>query len=165
MSDPRIRPARDDDWAAIWPFFAAIVAEGETYAYPDDLAPEQARELWMEQPPGLTIVLEEEGRVLGSAKMGPNRPSRGDHVGTASFMVDPAASGRGIGRALVTYVVDWHRAQGYAGIQFNAVVETNAAAVHLWESVGFDIIGTVPGAFRSARHGRVGLHVMYLPLD
>ena len=91
----------------------------------------------MERPPGSTVVLEEDGRVLGTAKMGPNRPGRGDHVGTASFMVDPAASGRGVGRALATHVVDWHRAQGYAGIQFNAVVETNAAAVHLWESLGF----------------------------
>ncbi len=164
MSDPRIRAATDDDWAQIWPFFAAILAEGESYAYPDDLTSDQARDLWTEQPPGLTVVLEDGGRVLGTAKMGPNRPSRGDHVGTASFMVDPAASGRGVGRALASYVVDWHRAQGYAGIQFNAVVETNLAAVHLWRSVGFVIVGTVPGAFRSATHGRVGLHVMYLPL-
>ena len=164
MSDPRIRTATDDDWSEIWPFFAAIVADGETYAYPDDLTSDGARGLWMEQPPGLTVVLEDDGRVLGTAKMGPNRPSRGDHVGTASFMVDPAASGRGIGRALATYVVDWHRQQGYDGIQFNAVVETNTAAVHLWQVLGFEVIGTVPGAFRSARHGRVGLHVMYLPL-
>jgi len=165
VSDPRIRPATDDDWSEIWPFFAAIVADGETYAYPDDLTTDEARGLWMEQPPGLTVVLEDDGRVLGTAKMGPNRPSRGDHVGTASFMVDPAASGRGIGRALATYVVDWHRQQGYDGIQFNAVVETNTAAVHLWQDLGFEIVGTVPAAFRSAAHGRVGLHVMYLPLD
>ncbi len=164
MSDPRIRPATDDDWPQIWPFFAAIVAAGETYAYPDDLTSDQARDLWLERPPGLTVVFEDEGRVVGSAKMGPNRPSRGDHVGTASFMVDPAASGRGVGRALAAYVVDWHRTQGYAGVQFNAVVETNEAAVHLWRSIGFEIVGTVPGAFRSATHGRVGLHVMYLPL-
>jgi L-amino acid N-acyltransferase YncA len=164
VSDARIRPATDGDWSEIWPFFAAIVADGETYAYPDDLTSDEASGLWMEQPPGLTVVLEDDGRVLGTAKMGPNRPSRGDHVGTASFMVDPAASGRGIGRALATYVVNWHRRQGYGGIQFNAVVETNAAAVHLWQDLGFEIIGTVPGAFRSTRHGRVGLHVMYLPL-
>ncbi len=164
MSDGRIRPAHEDDWPQIWPFFAAIVADGESYAYPDDLTSEEARDLWMERPPGLTVVLEDDGRVLGTAKMGPNRPSRGDHVGTASFMVDASAGGRGVGRALATYVVDWHREQGYAGIQFNAVVETNTAALRLWQSVGFEIIGTVPGAFRSARHGRVGLHVMYLPL-
>jgi ribosomal protein S18 acetylase RimI-like enzyme len=80
-------------------------------------------------------------------------------------MVDPVCAGRGVGRELASYTVDWHRVQGYAAIQFNAVVETNGAAVHLWESLGFRIVGTVPGAFRSRRHGRVGLHVMYLPLD
>jgi L-amino acid N-acyltransferase YncA len=165
VTDPRIRPATDDDWRHIWPFFSAIVAAGETYAFPEDLTPESGRGWWMEHPPGSTVVLEDAGRVLGSAKMGPNRPGRGDHVGTASFMVDPASQGRGVGRALATYVVDWHRAQGYAGIQFNAVVETNTAAVHLWQSVGFEIVGTVPGAFRSTAHGRVGLHVMYLALD
>ena len=164
MTDPRIRPATDDDWPSIWPFFAAIVAAGETYAFPDDLTLETGRGWWMERPPGETVVLEDDGRVLGSAKMGPNRPGRGDHVGTASFMVDPAAQGRGVGRALAEYVVAWHRERGFAGIQFNAVVETNTAAVRLWQAVGFDIVGTVPGAFRSAAHGRVGLHVMYLDL-
>ena len=118
----------------------------------------------MEEPPARTVVLEEGGRILGSAKMGPNRPGRGAHVGTASFMVDPPAAGRGVGRALASYVVDWHREHGFAGIQFNAVVETNTAAVRLWRSLGFEIVGTVPGAFRSRTHGDVGLHVMYLPL-
>ena len=167
MNDRRIRTATDDDWRRIWPFFRAIVAEGETYAYPDDLTSEQARELWIERPPGHTVVLEDGvdgSRLLGSAKMGPNRPGRGDHVGTASFMVDPQAAGQGVGRALATYVVDWHREHGYDGIQFNAVVATNLPAVHLWQSLGFEIVGTVPGAFRSATHGRVGLHVMYLSL-
>ena len=52
----------------------------------------------------------------------------------------------------------------YRGIQFNAVVETNVAAVRLWQDLGFEIVGTVPGAFRSPEHGYVGLHVMFLSL-
>ena len=46
-------------------------------------------------------------------------------------------------------------------MQFNAVVETNTAAVVLWEKLGFEVIGTVPEAFNHRRLGRVGLHVMY----
>jgi GNAT superfamily N-acetyltransferase len=110
------------------------------------------------------VVAVEEGAVLGTAKMGPDRPGRGDHIGTASFMVDPAAGGRGIGRALGEYVVDWHRRMGYRGIQFNAVVETNTGAVALWQHLGFTIVGTVPGAFRHPTRGHVGLHVMFLAL-
>lgn len=79
-------------------------------------------------------------------------------------MVDPDCHGRGIGRALGEFVIAWHRERGYHGIQFNAVVETNVAAVHLWQSLGFSIIGTVPEAFDHPTHGLVGLHVMYLSL-
>lgn len=163
MSGSRIRPATEADWPRIWPFFESTVLEGETYAYPLDLTSDAARDLWLERPPGASVVLDE-GVILGSAKMGPNRPGHGDHIGTASFMVDPAARGRGVGRELGEYVVQWHREQGFAGIQFNAVVETNTAAVRLWQSLGFEIVGTVPGAFRSPTHGPVGLHVMFLAL-
>ncbi|MBZ5736109.1 GNAT family N-acetyltransferase [Nocardioides sp. TRM66260-LWL] len=161
-----IREATRADWPAIWAFFAPIVAAGETYAYPEDLTSAQAEDLWFKEPPGRTVVAVDAatGAVLGSAGMGPNRPGRGDHVGTASFMVSPNARGRGVGRLLGEHVVAWHRAQGYAGIQFNAVVETNTAAVALWRSLGFEIVGTVPGAYRSRAHGLVGLHVMHLDL-
>jgi L-amino acid N-acyltransferase YncA len=159
-----IRPATDDDWPRIWPFFGAIVAEGETYAYPPDLTSEQARALWLEPPPALTVVMEEDGQILGWARMGPNRPGRGAHIGTASFMVAPEARGQGVGRRLAEWMVQWHRDQGYRGIQFNAVVETNTAAVALWRDLGFQIVGTVPGAFHSRTQGYVGLHVMFLDL-
>jgi len=160
-----IRTAGDEDWPRIWPFFRAIVEGGETYAYPDAMTPEMGQSLWMEHPPGHTVVaVDEQNAVLGSAKMGPNRPGRGAHVATASFMVDPSRSGRGVGRALGDYAVQWARAAGYRSMQFNAVVETNTAAVALWQSLGFEILATVPEAFDHPRHGLVGLQVMYLRL-
>ncbi|MCP2264056.1 GNAT family N-acetyltransferase [Promicromonospora thailandica] len=163
-----IRPFAESDWPAVWPVIESVCRAGETYAYPTDIDEPTARAYWIEPPPGATVVLEEdrgEGPVvLGTAKMGPNRPGNGAHVGTASFMVADAARGRGVGRALGEHVIAWHREHGYRGIQFNAVVQTNAAAVHLWRSLGFQVVGTVPGAFRSPAHGYTGLHVMYLPL-
>jgi len=156
-----IRTATADDWPRIWPFFRDIVAAGETYAYPEDLTEETARPLWMD---GHVVVADEDGTILGSAKMGPNRPGRGAHVSTASFMVDPAAQGRGVGRALGEYAVKWARGAGYHSMQFNAVVETNTGAVALWQALGFQILTTVPEAFESRRHGRVGLHIMYQKL-
>lgn len=159
-----IREATDADWPQIFDFFQVIVAEGKTYAYPDGLSSEQAYALWMEQPPARTVVAVEGEVVLGSAKFGPNRPARGSHIGTASFMVAPSATGRGVGRALAEYVIDELREADYHAIQFNAVVETNTAAVHLWQDLGFTILTTVPEAFDHPEHGLVGLHIMYLPL-
>ena len=164
MSDVVIRPATADDWAAIFPIIQHVVGEGETYALPASLSSDAAREYWMEQPPAQTVVAELHGAIVGTAKMGPNRPGHGDHIGTASFMVDQTVRGAGVGRRLGEYVIDWHRRRGYEGIQFNAVVASNEAAVRLWRSLGFEIVGTVPNAFRSPSHGRVGLHVMFLAL-
>jgi GNAT superfamily N-acetyltransferase len=158
-----IRTATDQDWAEIFPFYRAIMAEGRTYAFPPDQTLEEARPWWMEQSPGRTVVaVDDDGTtIVGSAKMGPNRPGRGRHIATASFLVDPAHRGRGIGRALGEHVIERLAADGYHGIQFNAVVEVNRPAVHLWRSLGFAVIGTVPEAFDHPDEGLVGLHVMY----
>jgi GNAT superfamily N-acetyltransferase len=110
------------------------------------------------------VVAVDAGTVVGTATMGPNRPGRGAHVATASFMVDPAYSGQGVGRALGAHVIAWARQAGYRAMQFNAVVETNTAAVRLWEALGFEILATVPQAFDHRVHGYVGLHVMYQAL-
>lgn len=158
-----IRPITEDDWVAFFPTFTEVVEAGETYAFPLGLSLDEARGWWVKSPPGITVVAVDEttGEVLGSAKTGPNRPGRGSHVSTASFMVSSAARGRGVGRALGEWVLDWAREHGYAAMQFNAVVETNTVAVGLWKALGFEVIGTVPEAFESRAHGRVGLHVMH----
>jgi GNAT superfamily N-acetyltransferase len=156
-----IRAAGQRDWPLIWPFLAQITEAGETYAYPPGLTAESAEPLWMEPAPGQTVVATEGRQILGSAKMGPNRPGRGSHIATASFMVDPAHQGKGTGRALGAFAVEWARSAGYGGMQFNAVVETNEVAVRLWQSLGFRILTTVPGAFDHPRHGFTGLHIMY----
>jgi L-amino acid N-acyltransferase YncA len=160
-----IREATSQDWEAIFPFFSAIVQAGETYAYPEDLSSEQARAYWMADPPGRTVVAVQGDAVLGTATMGPNRPGRGAHVATASFMVDPAHSGQGVGRALGAHVIAWARQAGYRAMQFNAVVETNVAAVRLWQALGFEILTTVPAAYDHRVQGYVGLHVMYQRLN
>ncbi|WP_410169464.1 GNAT family N-acetyltransferase, partial [Actinacidiphila rubida] len=60
--------------------------------------------------------------------------------------------------------LDWAAREGYRGMQFNAVVESNAPAVALYSSLGFRILGTVPDGFRHPHLGYVGLHIMFRPL-
>lgn len=160
-----IREATAEDWPAIWPFFHRIVAEGETFTYPADITEGQGREWWLLRAPFRTVVaVDEAGRVVGTAKMNRNHMGNGSHIASASYMVDPQHSGRGVGRALCTYSVDWARSAGYRAMQFNAVVESNVHAVRLYESVGFEVIGTLPEGFRHPRLGYVGLHIMHLAL-
>ncbi|SDL09061.1 L-amino acid N-acyltransferase YncA [Nonomuraea maritima] len=160
-----IREAVAEDWPDIWAFFRDIVAAGETFTYPTDLGRDQAREWWMLPAPSRTVVaVDESGAVLGTAKMNRNHMGNGSHVASASYMVAPAHQGRGVGRALCAYTLDWARTAGYRMMQFNAVVETNVAAVELYRSLGFEVLGTLPEGFLHPVKGYVGLHVMYRPL-
>ncbi len=157
-----IRDARREDWEAIWPFFHQIVAAAETYAYDPTMTEADGRAVWMIGPPGRTVVATDGGGiVLGTANMYANREGPGSHVASASFMIDPAHAGRGVGRALGEHVIEWARASGFRAVQFNAVVETNEPAVALWRSLGFEVLATVPQAFHHPRHGYVGLLIMH----
>ncbi|MEO8105782.1 MAG: GNAT family N-acetyltransferase [Actinomycetes bacterium] len=160
----QIRAAAAADWPALWPLVKGVVDAGDTYAWQPTPSSEQMQKLWLEPPPWQVFVAEVEGRLIGTAKVGPNRPGRGAHVATASFMVSPDHQGLGIGRQLGHFAVDWAHRTGYLAMQFNAVVETNLAAIALWRSLGFGVIGTVPRAFSHPTEGLVGLHIMYRSL-
>lgn len=162
----RTRDATANDWDQIWPFLRDIVAAGETYCWPVDTTEEAARNWWMSKPGGRVFVaVDDDGAVLGTAELHPNQPAAGSHVANAGFMVAPAASGRGVGRALATHVLDAAAGDGYLAMQFNAVVETNTGAIALWRSLGFRILATVPEAFVSPSRGLVGLHIMHRMLE
>ncbi|AXB49112.1 GNAT family N-acetyltransferase [Amycolatopsis albispora] len=156
-----IREFTDADWAQVWPIVREVVRKGDTYAYDPAMTEDEARGTWIERPPRQTVVAVEDGRVLGTAKMGANRAGPGAHVATASLMVDAGVRGKGVGTELCRYVLDWARDRGFAGMQFNAVAASNTSAVKIYQRLGFEIVGTVPGAFEHPELGRVGLHIMY----
>ncbi|MFN7107126.1 MAG: GNAT family N-acetyltransferase [Brevundimonas sp.] len=156
-----IRPITDADWPGLWPIIEAVTRAGETYTYPLDMAEAQARTMWTPPAPGGTLVAVEDGQVLGAAKIIPNQHGNGAHVANGSFMVAPAARGRGVARSLGEAALAFARDAGFRSMQFNAVVEANTVAVGLWRKLGFEIVGTVPEAFDHPAHGLVGLHIMH----
>jgi L-amino acid N-acyltransferase YncA len=158
----RIRAATAEDWPAIWPFMRRIAVDGETFSWDRDIAEDVARDRWLPELPGRAFVaVDDDGTVLGTATMGPNHGGPASHVATASFMVAPEHAGRGVGRRLGEHVLEQARADGFRSMQFNAVVESNTGAVHLWRSLGFEVLTTVPEAFDHPADGYVGLHIMY----
>ena len=70
------------------------------------------------------------------------------HIANASYAVDRDARGLHIGEKLVRDSVAQAKACGFRILQFNAVVATNVHARHLYERVGFNQLGTIPGGFR-----------------
>jgi len=160
------RIATDRDWAEIWPIMSAVVRRGDTYTYAPDIEEGVARSAWMleRSKRAATYVATLDGSVVATACLKPNQPGLGDHIANAAWMVAPAATGRGIGRAFAEFVIDEARRLSYLGMQFNAVVATNARAIALWESLGFTIVGTVPRAFRHPVEGLVSVQIMYRDL-
>jgi GNAT superfamily N-acetyltransferase len=155
----RIRAATPGDWPAIWPIVRAVVVARDTFAYDPEITEDEGQALWMVASPGRTTVAVDGGAVLGTANMYANRAGCARRECKAS-----AARRRGVGRALAEDSLSWARTVGFTAMQFNAVAETNAAAIALYGSLGFSIVGTVPEAFDHPDHGLVGLHVMYLKL-
>jgi GNAT superfamily N-acetyltransferase len=138
-----------------------IVRAADTFPYDPNMSEAEAKAMWLVDR---TVVAVDDGAIVGTANMYANRPGPGSHVASASFMVDPAHWGKGAGRALCEEALDWARQQGFRGMQFNAVAATNTRAISLYESLGFETIGTVPGAFLHPTEGYVGLCVMYRAL-
>ncbi|MBU2664282.1 GNAT family N-acetyltransferase [Actinoplanes bogorensis] len=159
-----IRQFTESDWPQVWEIVRSVVRAADTFTYDPAMTERDARAIWLEAPPGETVVAVDGDEVLGTAKVGPNRAGPGAHVATASFMVAPLSRGQGVGTALCRFALEWARQHAYAGMQFNAVAESNRGAVAVYERLGFTIVGTVPGAFAHPVQGRVGLHIMYADL-
>lgn len=169
MADPHrtvaLREAREDHWPQIWPIIHDVITEQQTFAYDPGMSEAEAKQLWLLPAPARVVVaVDGDERVLGTANMYPNRPGPGSHIASGSLMVARQARGRGGGRALTTDMIDWASRSGFAAIQFNAVVDTNTAAIRLYESLGFVTLGVAPGAFRHPVLGEVGLRIMWLDL-
>ena len=159
-----IRKAIDTDRDAIWKILQATVAPGEVFVYDPNTSRDEAETYWFAKGTR-TFAAEQDGEVIGSYILRPNRPALGDHVANAGFMVAPEARGAGVGRAMGQHALNEARRLGYRAMQFNFVISTNESAVHLWQALGFKIVGTLPGAFRHAQKRFVDAYVMFRSLE
>lgn len=160
----QIRRALESDFAAMWPIFQAVIADGATYIFAAETSDQDAFAFWF-GPGASSYVVEEDGKIVGMYKVVANYRDRGSHVANAAFMVDPEHSGRGVGRAMGVHCLRGAKTAGYRAMQFNLVVSTNEAAVTLWKKLGFSIVGTLPQVFRHESLGFVDAYVMHRFLD
>jgi L-amino acid N-acyltransferase YncA len=154
-----IRPALPADGPAIWALIGPVLAAGETYALDPDISQADALAYWL-GPDRKTFVAEDAGRVVGTYYLRPNQAGGGNHVCNCGYI----SAATGVGRKMAEHSLDQARAQGYRAMQFNLVVATNRRAIGLWQSLGFETVGTLPGAFRHPAQGYVDALVMYRAL-
>lgn len=162
---PLIRRFEDADWPALWPLLQSTFAAGDTYAYPPDMSEADARRAWVDAPQRTCVALSDAGVLLGSYVLKPNQPGLGSHVCNCGYLVAPAARGRGIARTLCEHSQALAVELGYRAMQFNLVVATNEVALRLWQRLGFEIVGTLPGAFLHRALGPVDAFVMFKDLQ
>ena len=159
-----IRRATEADSEAILAIFRAVIASGDTYVFAADTSRNDALAYWFGVGITTFVACEDDGRVVGMYKIIANHRDRGSHVANASFMVSPSEAGKGIGRQMGEHCLRVARDLGFLAMQFNFVVSTNTAAVKLWESLGFTIVGTLPNVFQHETRGLVDAYVMHRTL-
>ena len=155
--------AADSDRDAIWNIFHEVVATGDTYAFDPGMSREEARAYWFRADTH-TFVAENDRGVVGTYILRTNQAGPGSHVANAAYMVAKDARGLGAGRKMAEHSLSEARRLGFRAMQFNFVVSTNTSAIHLWQQLGFNIVGTLPGAFRHPRAGYVDVYVMFRSL-
>ncbi len=158
------RSDKENDADAAWAIIEPIIEAGDTYTFAPGTPREQIVNWWFADGHHCYAAEDESGNVLGIFWLRKNQPGLGDHVCNAAYMVSPSAHGKGVGRQMGEYSLDESRRLGFTALQFNFVVASNTAAVRLWQSIGMEIIGTIPNAFRHKQNGPTDAYIMYREL-
>lgn len=141
-----IRKFQEKDLEQMIEIWNEVVEDG--IAFPqEELLDETSGKVFFESQ-SYTGVAEDDGQIVGLYILHPNNVGRCGHICNASYAVSSKCRGKHIGEKLVTDCLKTGKELGFRVLQFNAVVESNIHARHLYERLGFVQLGTIPGGFR-----------------
>lgn len=158
-----VREVKLEDADAIWRILEPMVRAGETYPLPREMNKDEALAYWMGTDHEV-FVAEEDGEIVGTYFLKANQKGGGAHVANCGYVTAAAAQGRGLARMMCHHSIERAKERAFRAMQFNFVVATNANAVRLWQSCGFQVVGRLPDAFLHPRLGYVDALVMYRAL-
>jgi ribosomal protein S18 acetylase RimI-like enzyme len=158
-----IRLLESSDWPDVWKMIEPVFRAGRTYPTPPDIEEPEARHYWIDTPEATFVAVDNE-KIVGTYYLKPNQVGLGSHVCNCGYIVAEDARGRGIASAMCAHSQEEARERGYKAMQFNLVVSTNKASVHLWKKHGFQTVGTLPSAFHDLECGYVDAYVMFKEL-
>jgi ribosomal protein S18 acetylase RimI-like enzyme len=158
-----IREAETRDHDAVWAIVEPVIRAGAEFALPVDMDRAEALAYWFAEGKRV-FVAEEDGAVAGSYYLQANQRGGGAHVCNCGYATAGWARGRGVAARMCSHSLELGRTMGFRAMQFNFVVSSNAAAVHLWTKFGFEVMGRLPGAFLHPELGYVDALVMWREL-
>ena len=141
-----IRQYTTKDLNAMIQIWNEIVEEGLVFPQEEYFDPESGAAFFAQQT--YTGVAVDDAEVVGLYILHPNNIGRLGSIGNASYAVRSSRRGEHFGEALVKDSLVKAKEFGFRVMQFNAVVESNVHARHLYERLGFVPLGTIPGCFR-----------------
>ena len=156
---------KEADWPLVWKLIEPVFRTGETYAFSPDITEAEAYEVWVEIPTMTFVAKDHKGGIVGTYYIKPNQPGLGSHVCNCAYIVGEHARGKGVASLMGEHSQREAVRLDFRAMQFNLVVSTNEGAVRLWKKLGFEIVGTLPGAFNHPKYGFVDTFVMYKQLE
>jgi ribosomal protein S18 acetylase RimI-like enzyme len=158
-----IRKYTKDDKEQIWKIIEYVISQGDSFTDSPDSSREQILDGWCSSEKN-TFVAVSKDKIVGTFYIKENQPGLGSHIANGSYMVAPEARGKGVGRKMGEFSIEEAKRLGFYAMQFNFVVKSNEKAVKLWKSLGFEIIGEIPEAFRHIELGLTNAYIMYRKL-
>jgi len=156
----QIRPYAAADWPAVWALLEPVFRSGETFPHDPRITEAEARVAWVEQSQAVMVAVDAAGALVGTYYLRPNSLALGAHVANAGYVVAEHCRRQGVGSRLCQHSLQAARRLGFRLMQFNLVVSTNTAGLRCWQRNGFQVVGTLPGAFRHLHFGYVDAYVM-----
>ena len=160
-----IKPYEKQDWPGVWQILKPVFRAGETYSFAPDITEKQAQNAWIDMPEATFVAMDSDRNIIGTYYIKRNQPGLGSHVCNCGYVVSADLQKQGIASKMCEHSQQEAVKRNFRAMQYNLVVSTNKGAVRLWEKHGFEIAGTLPGAFRHKNLGFVDAFVMYKKLS
>jgi ribosomal protein S18 acetylase RimI-like enzyme len=144
----------------VWALLEPVFRSGETFPHDTGITEKEAQVAWVKQSQAVMVAVDAAGALVGTYYLRPNSLALGAHVANAGYVVAEHCRRQGVGSRLCQHSLQAARRRGFRLMQFNLVVSTNTAGLRCWQRNGFEIIGTLPGAFHHRQLGYVDALVM-----
>lgn len=160
----KIRCAEGRDMDALWRILEPVLRAGETYALPRDWDRSTTLDYWCHPTHTVYVAILCDGgdeEVVGTYFLHANQKGGGSHVANCGYVTLGSCTGRGIARSMCLHSLGEARDKGFRAMQYNFVVSSNVRALKLWQQCGFQIVGTLPGAFAHPTLGEIDVFVLF----